>query len=462
MNKKPRPYQRDALRWVLAYAVDHPTGRLILVIPPRGGKTLVGALVVLHLAVRHGLRALWLVHREELLDEAIEHLVDVGIHRASIGVIKAGRSSDPDARIQVASEQTLDRRGKLPVAHLVVTDECHLDTAPRRRRLRRAYPKAFLLGLTATPKPPPQRDLGEDYDAMMVVVQPSELIHDGFLAVPTVYAPDRSAIPDLRGLRRVGGDYRPDDLEPLLMRRGLLDEQVSEWARLSEGRISLAYPVTIAHSKALVARFQAHGINAKHLDGETPAEGENGRRAILKGLNEGTLPIGCSVGVVSVGTNLPRVKCILGVRPTFSLVLYTQQGMRCATPFEGIRPRILDVVGNCYVHGYPFEDRRWSLKNAESGIPIREGAHHLKRCPSCGAMMHPATLVCTACAAAFPVPPPVVPDVPLTLHEVTPAQSKLREEQSRLLLFARDRGFSDPDEWVARVMERKHGAEARP
>lgn len=453
---KPRPYQRDAIQKVLAYAIDHPTGRLLLVIPTRGGKTLVGALIVLQMAVRNGLRALWLVHREELLDEAVAHLLEVGIHPASIGVIKAGRSSDPAAKIQVASEATLDRR-QLPVAHLVVTDESHRDTAPRRRRLRRAYPKAFLLGLSGTPKPPPQRDLGEDYDALMVVVQPSELIHDGFLAVPTVYAPDRSEIPDLRGLRMVGGDYRIDDLEALLLRRSLLDEQVKEWARLSEGRISLAYPITIAHSKALVARFQAAGIGAKHLDGDTPREGKDGRRAIIEGLNEGTLPIGCSVGVVSEGTNLPRVKCILGVRPTRSLTLYIQTSMRCATPWGDVRPRVLDVVGNCYMHGYPFEDRRWSLKNSESGIPIRPGDAVLKRCPNCGAMMHTATLVCAACTKPFPAPEPSVPDVPLNLREVTPGRSELNEEYERLLLFARERGFSDPEAWVERVLSAKHG-----
>ena len=169
----PRPYQKAAIQQVIAYAAEHPTGRCLLVLPTRGGKTLVGAILVLTMAVQHGLYALWIVHREELLDEAVRHLIEAGIHPANLGVIKAGRSSDPTAKIQVASEQTMDRRKCRPLAHLVVTDEAHRDTAPRRRRLRALYPKAFLLGLTATPKPPPQRDLGEDYDTLMVVVQPS-------------------------------------------------------------------------------------------------------------------------------------------------------------------------------------------------------------------------------------------------------------------------------------------------
>jgi superfamily II DNA or RNA helicase len=453
MKLDPRPYQREAMRKAMAYAAQHPYGRLLLVIPTRGGKTLVGAMLVLAMVIRHGLRALWIVHREELLDEAVNHLIEVGINRASIGIIKSGRSTDPDAKVQVASEATLDRRD-LPPAHLVVTDECQLDTAPRRRRIRRAYPKAFLLGLTATPKPPPQRDLGEDYDTLMVVVQPSELIHDGYLAVPTVYAPEEDKTPDLRGLRVVGGDYRADDLEPLLARRSLLDEQVREWVRLSEGRASVAFPVTIAHSRALIERFRAVGVNARHLDGNTP---DAERREIIQGLKTGRVPIAVSPGVLNEGVNLPRVKCVLSLRPTKSLTLYIQQNMRCATPWDDVRPRILDTVGNCYRHGYPFEDRYWSLVNSESGRPLNGHGAVLKRCLSCGAMMPTAALVCAGCAVPFPVPAPAVPDEPLNLREVEPGADKLEAERKKLTDYATERGFADPPGWAERVLSVKHG-----
>lgn len=446
----PRPYQLDAERRVLAYAADHPTGRLLLVIPPRGGKTFVGARLVRRMALRHGLRALWLVHREELLDEAVRHLVGVGIHPGSIGVIKSGRSSDPDAKVQVASEATLDRRSR-PVAHLVVTDEAHRDTASRRRRLRRAYPKAFLLGLSATPKPPPTRDLGEDYDALLVVVQPSELIHDGYLAVPTVYAPPKSETPSFRGVRIIGGDYRVEDLEPLLAEQAMLDQQVSEWARLSGGRMTVAYPVTLAHSRALCARFEAAGVRAFHLDGDTP-----NRREIMRGIHAGEFPVVCSAGVLSEGTNIPRLKCILGVRPTRSLVLYTQQYMRCATPWEGVVPRILDAVGNCYAHGFPFEDRRWSLVNEESGVPLGRDGGLVKRCHHCGAMMTMSASTCPGCTESFPAPAPVIPTTPLHLEVVGLEDKKRTAEWERLFAYAVEKQFTNPETWADDVLTLKH------
>lgn len=455
--KQPRPYQLTAEQQVIEYATENPTGRLLLVIPTRGGKTFVGARLAKKMALRHGLRVLWLAHREELLDEAVAHLIDAGIPRASIGMIKAGRISDPSAKVQVASEQTLDRRSSLPVAHLVITDEAHRDTAPRRRRLRRAYPNAFLLGLTATPKPPPQRDLGEDYDTLMVVTQPSELIHDGYLAVPTVFAPDRDEIPDFRGLRVVHGDWRAEDLEKLLLKQSLLDEQVSEWHRLSDGRTSLAFPVTIAHSMALADRFRAAGIRAVHLDG---ASGRVERRDVVSWLKGGEIPIACSVGIFSEGTNLPRVKCILGVRPTRSLTLYIQMSMRCGTPWEGVQPRILDVVGNCYTFGYPFADRKWSLVNRESGLHTGKSGGVLKRCPNCGAMMPVAAGTCGACTAPFPIVVPSISDRPLTLLQVSPEERELNQERERLVTFATERKFADPEAWADRVLAAKHGEAA--
>jgi hypothetical protein len=261
-------------------------------------------------------------------------------------------------------------------------------------------------------------------------------------------------VPDLRGLSVVGGDYREQDIEPLMLRTGMLDEQVAEWARLSEQRVTLAYPVTIRHSMALRDRFRAAGVEAQHLDGSLPGDE---RRALVAGLREGTVPVVCSVGVLSEGTNIPRAKCILGVRPTASLAVHTQQGMRCATPFEDIRPRILDTPGNCYRLGLPFEDRRWSFRREENGRPVGAGGGVVRRCDGCGAVAPGGARQCPGCLAAFTVPVPVIPSIPLTLEVVTPAKKQLGEEHQRLLDYARGKGFKKPEVWVVDVLAKKYG-----
>jgi superfamily II DNA or RNA helicase len=450
-----RPYQDTALAEIVAYMARHPLGRLLLVMPTRSGKTFVAALLMARI-LRLGLQGLWVVHREELLDEAVRHLLATGVHKACIGLIKHGRTPDPAAKIQIASEGTLDHR-TLPPAHLVLTDESHRDTAPRRRRIRRAFPRAFKLGFTATPTAPKGRRLKDDFDEMLVAAQPSELIHDGFIAVPTLYAPDQATLPDLRNVRILGDDYRAEDLEPLLLRAAVLDAHVAEWARLAEGRRTAAYPATILHSRALVARFEAAGIAAAHLDHtvKTPE-----RRRIIAALRGGALRLVASVDVISEGTNLPEVKCVLGARPTASLRLYIQQGMRCATPWGDVAPRLLDVAGNVYRHGFPFADRRWSL-DGPSGAPIDPHEAIVKRC-GCGAIMRGIATICSACQHEFPLPDRLVEIDPgpraLRLHEITLADKARMAEHERLITFARQRRFKDPDGWAAQVIERKHGA----
>jgi len=449
-----RRYQDVGLGDVVAYMARHPLGRLLLVMPTRSGKTFIAAMLMERI-LRLGLAGLWVVHREELLDEALRHLLLVGVHKACIGIIKSGWEPDPDAKIQLASEGTLDRR-ELPIAHVLITDESHRDTAPRRRRIRAAYPRAFKLGFTATPTPPKYRRLAEDFDEMIVAAQPSELIHDGFVAAPVLYAPDRSTLPDLRGVQLLGDDYRAEQLEPIVMRTGTLDAHVAEWARLAEGRRTAAYPVTIAHSKALVARFQAAGIAAAHLDGYAKSDH---RRQVITALRGGALQIVASVDVLSEGTNLPEVKCVLGARPTKSLRLYIQQGMRCATPWGEIDPRLLDVVGNVYRHGFPFADRRWSL-DGPSGDPIDPRDAIVKRCP-CGAVLPSNATICRGCRHEFPLPDRFVADDPapgaLRLHQITLGDRAMEDERSRLVAFAVQRRFKDPEGWAGRVLARKHG-----
>lgn len=435
------------------YAVGHPTGRVLLVIPPRGGKTFVGAYLMYHMVVAHGLQGLWLAHREELLDQAVEHLVEAGIHPASIGVIKHGRPENPSARIQVASDHTLIRRKVLPPAHLVITDEAHRDTAAQRRRLRKAYPKAFLLGLTATPKPPPQRELSEDYDTMMVVVQPSELIHDKYLSVPSIYIPEKSQVPKLRGVRITNGDYNVADLERLVLQGNYLDDQVREWARLSGGRRTLAYPVSVNHSMALVDRFRAAGVDAVHIDSNMRGKE---RIQIIESARCGRIPVLSSVDVFSEGTNLPIMKCVLGVRSTLSLRVFIQQYLRASTPYNDVDPIVLDAVGNCYIHGSPFADRRWSLKNSESGHFIAEGLGVLKRCAACGLMNAGGNKVCEKCQKTFEVPSPSIPTDPLHLQRFQPENKQIDTEKAQLIEYAREKGFRHPEQWADQIILAKY------
>lgn len=452
-----RAYQRAAVNQVLDYAIEHPTGRALLVLPPRSGKTLTAVVVVMAMALAHDLPVLWIAHREELIEGAVEHLVACCLSASQIGVIQADRRANPEALIQVASEATLDRRSK-PPARLVVLDEAHHDAAARRRRLRSLYPDAFHLGLTGTPVRLDGRGLDADYDTMIVAAQPSELVLDGHLVVPTIYAPAPEDLPSLRGVRLVGGDFDPSGLERIMAAGAMVRSVVGEWERLAEGRRTVVFPVTVKHSRALVRAFQKAGHAAEHLDGDTPA---GRRRDILQALRRGDLALVASVGVLSEGTDLPEVECVLLGRHTRSLGLFMQQTARCMTPCGDKRPLILDPVGNTYRHGFPFADREWSLTRERSSraraktSPITPS---VKRCSTCGALASALATVCASptCGAPF-APLPAPPEEPVELHEVKATPGQVAAERARLEAFAARRGFATG--WVERVLAAKFGAE---
>ena len=141
MCNELRAYQRKAVEQLIAALKRRP----LLVSPTASGKTTIASSLV----QRTGLRTLWLAHRKELIDQAAGRLRSHGL---DVGVIMAGCKPTPQARVHVASVQTLVRRDK-PPAELIVIDESHRATAQTYSAILDAYPDACVVGMTATTVP---------------------------------------------------------------------------------------------------------------------------------------------------------------------------------------------------------------------------------------------------------------------------------------------------------------------
>ncbi len=388
-----RPYQERAVNQVLDFAERHISGRVLLVVPGGGGKTLIGATLLRLMAVEQRMRGLVWAHRRELVDGMYDHLIECGVPRSIIGVIMANDARrNPGAPVQVASVDTLHHRSK-PMADMVVSDEAHRDASDGRRKLRAMYPDALHVGLTATPCRIDGRGLGNDYDHMIIVAQPSELIASGHLAPsPRIFTVPDELLPDLKCVKVVGGDYDSAGLERAANRRALVGSIVDEWKRLADRRRTIVFPVGLEHSRSIVSEFRRHDVAAEHLDGETAlAE----RRRILEELAAGTVHVVSSCGVLSEGVNVPAVKCVVMARPTKSLALMIQQASRAMRPWRGVVPTILDHAGNVVArgHGLPHEDRAWSLSGDARGF----GGQPVRVCDGCGAVLHASARACHEC-----------------------------------------------------------------
>jgi DNA repair protein RadD len=107
---------------------------------------------IAHRAAQRGKRVLILVHRQELVRQTVAKLGEYGVEP---DLITAGTREVARGHVAVASVQTLARRlHQYPddCWDLVVQDEAHHAVAPTFKRVLDAFPRAYQLGVTATPR----------------------------------------------------------------------------------------------------------------------------------------------------------------------------------------------------------------------------------------------------------------------------------------------------------------------
>lgn len=385
-----RPYQERGIDGVRALL---GVGRksVLIVCPTGGGKTVIFAAIASG-AVRKGKRVLVLAHRKELIDQGYTKLLASGIDEAHLGTILAGDPRRrPHAPVQVASVQTIAGRAK-PPADIVIIDEAHHSCAASYRKILAAYPHAAILGVTATPCRADGRGLGDVFVELVHVATFRDLAADGFLVAPRVFT-SRNPL-DLSKLKTTGGDYNLADLDKVVNTRELVGDIVATWQARAEGRTTVVFASSVEHSRAIVAQFVEAGVAAEHLDGTTEKEE---RAAILARLASGETTVVSNMGVLTEGWDLPRCKCVVLARPTKSLGLYLQMAGRGLRPWENTSALLLDHAGCVLSHGFPQDDREWSLeakKKKASAPPVRT-------CLSCYAALPGGTAVCTECGHVF-------------------------------------------------------------
>ena len=359
--------------------------RPCIVAPCGSGKTVVAA-EILRRTTAAGRRALFLAHRRELCEQAERVFQSWGV--------------DPGL-CDVAMVQTACRRlARLPPPALIVTDESHHGLAQSYRKVYDAFPRAYGLGVTATPERLGGAGLGAVYDALVLGPTVRQLLDRGDLAPFDYYAP---SLGDLTGLHTRRGEYVASEAEARLNRPRIHDDVLACYRRYADGRQAVCYCVNVAHSQAVAAAFRAAGVPAVHLDGETP-QGE--RLRTVAAFREGETRVLCNVNLVGEGFDVPDCGASILLRPTKSLALYLQQAMRCLRPRPGKRAVILDHVGHYARFGLPDADRVWTLADK----PRRPGgqapaALRVRQCPQCYYTFQPqGQAVCPACGAALPHP----------------------------------------------------------
>jgi len=431
-----RPYQLAAIEQVRAALKKHAR-RVVVVLPTGAGKTSVAAEIIAS-AERKGSRVWFVAHRQELILQARDRLRQWGLEP---GVIWAQEPMDLDRLIQVVSLATLVRRladGRVkPDAAVIVVDEAHHATAASYRKVLDLHPHAVVLGLTATPCRADGTGLVDVFERLVIGVQPGELVRDGFLVEPTVFA---GVSPELKGVATRRGDFDAGELAAAVNGAGLSGKIVETHAkRVGRDKRTIVFGVDVEHSQNLAKAFRDAGYRAEHLDGETDTEE---RAEKLGALRRGEIEVLTNCSLFGEGLDVPDLDAVILARPTKSLALYLQQCGRVLRPAPGKeRAVILDHGGNVGHHGWPTADRPWTIegkkkRDGDGEAPTRE-------CPECEATIPLGSTVCPECGAPLPrVKPTAETDGVLEeLRREDIEAAKAIAELARLYEVSLERGY---------------------
>lgn len=340
-------------------------------LPTGGGKTVVFSNIAHKEFVKQGDPVLVVAHREELLLQAKGELE--AETEQQVGIIKAGYQATPEALIQVASIQTLTRRQQLPRAKLLIIDESHHSAAASYIKLMEHYSDSCILGCTATPARIDGRGFKNLYDALVLGPSVAELIKEKYLCPFRLFAAQNTI--NTSGVRTTGGDFNQRDLEEAIDTSLVMGDLIETWQKYALGKKTVVFAVSVAHSQAIALAYQAAGISAEHLDGDTPSEE---RTRILDRFRTGETLVLTNCGIISEGFNVPSIEAIQCVRPTKSLILWLQMVGRCLRFVAEKCAIIIDHTQNWTFHGLPDEEREWSLE------PISlESRRWALQCPAC-------------------------------------------------------------------------------
>jgi DNA repair protein RadD len=413
----PRYYQSAVIQGTYdAWAAGHRN--VVVVMPTGAGKTFVFA----HIAAAVNMAVCAVAHRSELVSQMSLALAREGVRHRVIGPAAVARAcrlahldelgidyTHPNARVAVAGVDTLIRMDVsepyFTQVGLWIMDEAHhVLTDNKWGKAVKLFPNARGLGVTATPNRADGKGLGAHADGVFheMIVGPTmrDLINEGFLTEYRIFAPP-SDIDLSQVALSASGDFSPKPLAAARKASHITGDVVQHYLRIARGKLGVTFDVDIEAATAAAAAFNAAGVPAKVVTGNSTDEYR--AHALKQFRNREILQL-VNVDLFGEGFDLPAIEVVSMARPTQSYPLYVQQFGRTLRILAGkTHGIIIDHVGNVLRHGLPDMPRGLSLDRRERRgrgtpldvIPLRAclnpecaGVYErvLPACPYCGHM----------------------------------------------------------------------------
>lgn len=361
IDTKLRPYQQHLKEeifegWQFYY-------QLMLQLPTGTGKTVLFSSIIKDLAAVPNTKILIVAHRKELVEQISTWLDRFQVEH---GVIISGRKRNLDNSIQVASIQTYTNKANQALMDsfspdFIIIDEAHHTVAQTYQSLWSKYPKAWKLGVTATPYRLSHDSFRSLYSCLITSPSMKDFISHGYLS-DYVYMVDNpngdmsKAIDDIKQKSNTG-DYVISTLLKKLNVDKYVKYAVACYLRYAKDKKGIVYAISVEHGKNLCNAYESVGVSAEFIDSTTPRKE---REEIVDRFRQGETRIMVNCNIFSEGFDCPDIEFIQMTRPTYSLSMYMQQVGRGLRPMrDGSKCIILDNAGMFKKFGLPSDSKPW-------------------------------------------------------------------------------------------------------
>ncbi|KAL1925412.1 uncharacterized protein VTP21DRAFT_295 [Calcarisporiella thermophila] len=352
-----RPYQQACMDACLE-AYKHGHKRQIVSLPVGSGKTVIFSNLISRIPPPspEATKTLVVAHREELLDQAMRQIKHANPD-LWVEIDQGKRHATGLAEVIVASVPSLGRANSARLHKYnpsefkcIIIDEAHHAAAQSYLRIldhfgaTAADTRIFVWGCSATIRRHDGLRLSEVFDYIAYHRDFLQMITEGWLC--NVKVTTIKTTSDISQVRTHRSDFREGELSRAVNTPIRNEIVVRSYQKLAEGRkTTLVFATDIAHTFDLCNAFRARGIDARLITSRTTSAE---RQELLHGFRTGEFPVLVNCGILTEGTDIPTIDCILMARPTKSNVLFQQmlgRGMRLANGKEDCL--VLDFVDVC-------------------------------------------------------------------------------------------------------------------
>lgn len=309
------------------------------------GKTYLSAFDVRNVKPK---KLLFLVHREQILKQAMESYKDVMGEGISIGLV-SGNEKNLTAdylfsTVQMMSKSEVYSQFDKKYFEYIIIDETHKAEAAGYQRIMQYFKPKFLLGMTATPERTDGIDIYQLFDHNIAYEIRLQQAMEANLLCPFHYFGvtelniDGIVVDDTAEFNYLTSEVRVDNIIDKINYYGYSGDRVK----------GLIFCRDKKEARTLSDLFNERGYQTVSLTGEDRQEvREEAIERLEQKEREGGLDYIFTVDIFNEGVDIPCINQVVMLRPTKSSIVFVQQlgrGLRKSEDKEYVV--VIDFIGN--------------------------------------------------------------------------------------------------------------------